>query len=79
MYSVVQLILFDTVKRVSFKRILTLNEICKLLLLRAAKDTEKPIREYHKMGSVGNSVRKYTRREKKKEKDKWGICPSVHQ
>lgn len=56
------------VKRVSFKRILMFNEICKPLSLRAAKDTEKPIREYHKMGSVGNSVRKYTRRKKEVKK-----------
>lgn len=56
------------VKRVSFKRILMFNEICKPLSLRAAKDTEKPIREYHKMASVGNSVRKYTRRKKEVKK-----------
>lgn len=58
------------------------NEICILFPLRACKNTEKPITEYHKMGSDGNSVRKY--RQERGEKAKkplkiWGICPNVLQ
>lgn len=45
------------------------NEIGKLFSLRTGKDTEKTIREYHKMGSLVNSVRN-TQEERKKKKEK---------